>query len=418
MYGEIITIGNELTSGRTLDSNSYYAAGRLTASGLQVIRITCVGDDFKMVTRALKEALGSSRFVIVTGGLGPTDDDITNEIVAKALDRPLSLNKEMSEQLKRLSKARGLEMTPSVEKMALMPEGSKILKSRHFSCGFSLKEKDVCLYFLPGVSSQMRHLLDTSVLPDILSHYENLPLIGQRVLKTYGLGEPGITEAFKKLEGKTDEVVFGFYPHSPENHITMSVQSNDESEILNTLDRIEGEIRGVLGAYVFATDNDRMEDIAGRILDHRHLTISVAESCTGGLIGNRLTNVPGSSGYFKGGVIVYSNEAKEDLLNVRHDTLKTQGAVSDLTAREMAMGVRERLQTDLGLAVTGIAGPAGGTKEKPVGTVYIGLASGGQVFSGNYRFWGSREQIKANTSTMALDWIRRHLNEYPFLSGI
>ncbi|MDY6881339.1 MAG: CinA family nicotinamide mononucleotide deamidase-related protein [Thermodesulfobacteriota bacterium] len=418
MQGEIITIGNELTSGRTLDSNSHYAAGRLTSAGLHVIRMTCVGDDSDMVTCALKQALESSRFVIVTGGLGPTDDDMTNEIVAKALDRPLTLNQEMSELLKRLSKARGLEMTPSVEKMAWMPKGSKALRNKHFSCGFSLKEKDVHLYFLPGVSSQMRHLMDTSVLPDILSRHKNLPATGYRILKTYGLGEPAITEAFKKLQGKTGQVVFGFYPHGPENHITMSLKSKNEPEVLNTLDRIEAEIRSLLGAFIFAAGNEKIEDIAGKILSERHLTLSVAESCTGGLIGNRLTNVPGSSRYFKGGVIVYSNEAKENLLNVRSETLRSQGAVSDMTASEMAVGVRERLQTDLGLAATGIAGPTGGSKEKPLGTVYIGLASAKGVFSGHYRFWGSREQIKTHSSTMALDWIRRHLCGYPYLPGL
>ena len=418
MYGEIITIGNELSSGRTLDLNSWYAAGRLTASGLRVTRITSVGDDHRMVSDALKRAVGASRFVIVTGGLGSTDDDITNEIVAQALNRPLCLDQQMLEQIKDHARARKIKITSSLEKMAWMPEGSRMLNPEGTACGFSLIEKEVHLYFLPGVPDQMRYLMDKIVLPEILSRYKTLPIMRQRILKLYGLNEPGIAEIFKKIQGKTGNIVFGFYPRFPENHITISLRGQDEPTVTKELDRVEIEVRRLVGPYIFAAGDQNMEEVVGRLLLEKNLSISVAESCTGGLIGHRLTSVPGSSSYFHGGVVVYSNQSKVDLLRVDARTLETHGAVSERTVEEMARGVKDRIKTDLGLAVTGIAGPDGGTRQKPVGTVHVGLAARDKTFSREYRFWGNRGQVKLNSSMMALDWVRRYLNGNPFLPGI
>ena len=260
--------------------------------------------------------------------------------------------------------------------------------------------------------------MDKYVLPEILSLYKTLPVIRQRILKLYGLTEPHIAEIFKKVREKSGDVMFGFYPQFPENHITISLRDKDEPSVLKRLDEIEREIRRLLGAYVFAAGNQNMEGMVGKLLSENKLPISVAESCTGGLIGHRLTNVPGSSRYFHGGMLVYSNRLKVALLGVQPGTLERHGAVSDETVREMARGVREQNRTDLGLAVTGIAGPDGGTKEKPVGTVHVGLGTKDEVFTGKYRFWGNREQVKMNASMMALDYVRRYLNGDPFLPGI
>jgi len=213
-------------------------------------------------------------------------------------------------------------------------------------------------------------------------------------------------------------VVFRFYPKYPETHTTMSFRGPNEAAVTAPLDQAEREVTSLLGAYVFAAGDQEMEEVVGRLLADRKTTLSVAESCTGGLIGHRLTNVPGSSQYFQGGVVCYSNLSKVDILRVDPKTLETHGAVSAQTAEEMARGVRRCLTSDLGIAVTGIAGPDGGSEEKPVGTVVIGLASAGGTVSRRYRFWGRRKQIKLNTSSMALDWVRRHLNGDPFLPGV
>jgi len=418
MYGEIITIGDELISGRVVDLNAWYAAGRLTATGLRVIRVTTVGDDQESISKALQKALGESRFVIITGGLGSTRDDITNEIAASALNRPLCLDEEMYEQIRTYVSARGMKMSRAFEKMAWMPEDSKILCPKENVCGFSLVENKVRLYFLPGVPEQMRYLMDEVVIPDLLLHCTALPALKHKVLKLYGLNEPSIAERLRDLPEKSGNVILGFYPRFPENHITLSLRGEDEPSVTGEIDLMEREIRSRVGSFIFASGDQMMEGVVGEMLLRKKLTLSVAESCTGGLIGNLLTNVPGSSGYFLGGMIVYGNQAKMDLLRVSKETLDTHGAVSDPVAREMAAGVRRELKTDLGLSVTGIAGPDGGTAEKPVGTVYIGLASGDETFSGKYRFWGKREQNKLNSAMMALDWVRRVLHGDPFLPGL
>ena len=212
MHGEIITIGNELVSGRTVDLNAWYAAGRLTASGLKVTRITTVGDDPDRMSKALNEAISCSRFVIITGGLGSTEDDITCRTVADALNRPLCLDEKMFRQIKVYVKARGIELSPALEKMAWMPEGSRILNPDGNFCGFSLSEDRVRLYFLPGVPEQMRFLMDKFVIPEILSQYETLPVLRQRILKLYGINEPRIADTLKELlaekQGRGEVVLY------------------------------------------------------------------------------------------------------------------------------------------------------------------------------------------------------------------
>jgi nicotinamide-nucleotide amidase len=245
-----------------------------------------------------------------------------------------------------------------------------------------------------------------------------LPVERHRTLKIYGLTGPEIVKTLEDLSQKKQNVDLESHDHFPEIHITLGLRRDDEPSAMNLLDEVEREIRNLMGPCVFATGEQKMEDVLGEALGKRDLTISVAESCTGGLIGHLLTNVPGSSGYYLGGMITYSNESKTDLLGVSLDTLEIHGAVSDPTVQEMARGVRERLGSDIGLSVSGIAGPEGGTTEKPVGTVYIGLAANEKVLSGKYRFRGTREEIKLNTAMMALDWVRRYLYGDPFISGI
>jgi nicotinamide-nucleotide amidase len=419
MHGEIITIGNELVNGRTLDLNAWYAAGRLAACGLTVTRITTVGDHPERAVSLLRESLAHSRFVIVTGGLGSTEDDVTSEIVAEALNRPLQRDEEMYERIHGYVTRRGREMTPSLEKMAWVPEGSRMINPRGTACGFTMVENEVLLYFLPGVPDQMRYLMDRFVLPEILQREETLPVMRQRLLKLYGPSEPELAELMKGLSScEAEGALLGFYPHFPENHVTIAARGRDEPSVMAVLKRTEQEIRRLMGDCVFASGNDRMEDVVGRALSERGLTLATAESCTGGRIGDRITDVAGSSGYFMGGVVAYSNEVKQALLGVSGKTLQDHGAVSAETAREMAAGVKERFGAGIGLAVTGIAGPGGGSRQKPVGTVHIGLASDAEALSGRYRFWGGRDQVKAQTAMMALDWVRRMLYGYSFLPGV
>jgi len=418
MLTEIIIIGNELISGRKRDLNAWYASGCLLSHGLEVSEITTVGDNYGTLSSVLRAAVKRSNFIIVTGGLGPTEDDLTTEIASKALDRPLSLDQTVLDHIKENTKRLGLSWSPSLEKLAWLPRGARILDPKGEMCGFSLSEGDSILYFLPGVPEQMRELMNRFVIPDILQRYTPANIPQHRIFKIYGLSESYIAETFKNLSDELKRVRYGFYPSFPENHITITVQGKKHEEIEREFNRAEEKIRNLLGPYIFASDDKSMEAIVGGLLKERSLTISVAESCTGGLLGHRITSISGSSLYFERGLIVYSNRSKVEMLGVKQKTIDSYGAVSDQTVREMAEGIKKTAKTDMGLAVTGIAGPLGGTEDKPVGTVFIGLSVDGEIFSGQYRFSGERDKVKLNTSEMALDWVRRYLNGYPFIPGI
>jgi len=418
MQTEIIIIGNELISGRKRDLNAWHASGCLLSHGLEVSEITTVGDNYDTLSSVLRAAVERSHFIIVTGGLGPTEDDLTTEIVSKALGRPLFLDQTVLDHIKENAEKSGLNWSPSLEKLARLPRGAKILDPKGEMCGFSLSEGDSLLYFLPGVPEQMRELMRGFVVPDILRRYRPANIPRHRTLKVYGLSESHIAETFKDLSDELKGVMFGFYPSFPENHITITVRGKNEVEVERESRRAEEKIRKLLGPYIFASDDETMEAIVGESLMERKMTLSVAESCTGGLIGHRLTSISGSSLYFERGVIVYSNRSKVEMLGVKQQTIDSYGAVSDETVREMAEGIRKIAKTDMGLAVTGIAGPLGGTEDKPVGTVFIGFSVDGKVFSGQYRFSGERDKIKLNTSEMALDWVRRYLNGHSFIPGV
>ena len=418
MLTEIIIIGNELISGRTRDLNGWYASGCLLSCGLEVSGITTVGDNYDTLSSVLRAAVKRSHFIIVTGGLGPTEDDLTTRIVSRALDRPLFLDQAVLDHLKGKTKKLGLRWSPSLENLAWLPRGAKMLDPEGEVCGFSLSEGDSLLYFLPGVPEQTREMMNRFVIPDILQRYRPATVPRHRVLKVYGLIESYIADVFKGLSDELTDVMFGFYPSFPENHITITVRGKKDEDIERELDRTEQKIRGLLGPYIFASDDKTMEAIVGDLLKERNMTISVAESCTGGLIGHRLTSIPGSSLYFERGIIVYSNRSKVEMLGVNKQTIDSYGAVSDQTVREMAQGIKKTAKTDMGLAVTGIAGPSGGAEDKPVGTVFIGLSVDGKILSGQYRFSGERDKVKLTTSEMALDWVRRYLNGHPFIPGI
>ncbi|NVM26255.1 MAG: CinA family nicotinamide mononucleotide deamidase-related protein [Desulfobacterales bacterium] len=418
MLTEIIIIGNELISGRTRDLNGWYASGCLLSCGLEVSGITTVGDNYDTLSSVLGAAVKRSHFIIVTGGLGPTEDDLTTKIVSRVLDRPLFLDQAVLDHLKDKTKEIDMRWSPSLENLAWLPRGAKILDPKGEMCGFSLSEGDSLLYFLPGVPEQMREMMNRFVIPDILRRYTPATVPRHRILKVYGLSESYIADVFKGLSAELAGVMFGFYPAFPENHITITVRGKKDEETERELDRTEERVRGLLGPYVFASDEKTMEAVVGDLLKERKMTISLAESCTGGLIGHRLTSIPGSSLYFERGIIVYSNKSKIEMLGVKKQTIDTYGSVSDQAVREMAEGIKEIAKTDMGLAVTGIAGPSGGTEEKPVGTVFIGLSVDGKILSGKYCFSGQRDKVKLTTSEMALDWVRRYLDGHPFIPGI
>ena len=407
MHGEIICVGDELISGRVAEGNSGYAASRLWPLGLGPARISLVGDAPPAIVELLGRALGRCDYLIVCGGLGTTEDDLTAQAAAEALGLPLIEHSDKIADLRALLEGRGRELTPEVRRMALMPQGAWPLDRR--SAGFGLvSAQGQPLYFLPGVPLEFRRIVDARVVPELAAHFAAGAALSLS-LRTYGLPE---SEVGRRLAGLSDErqgLGLGFYPVFPEVQVLITARAVDQAAAQAALAPLEAEVRARLEGHVIARGPETLEQVVGRLLSQARLTLTLAEACTGGLIGHRITQVPGSSGFFERGLVVYSNRAKQELLGVNPDTLAGHGAVSAECAAEMALGARLNGGSDLGLAVTGIAGPEGGSADKPVGTVHFGLSDVRRTQTQVRRFHGDRHMIKAQAAETALDWLRRHL---------
>jgi len=408
MIGEIIAIGNELTSGRIANTTSAFAARQLFASGHEIYAMHTIGDTPALIGEALKRAIKRVDFVIVTGGLGSTTDDLTNEAVAAALDRPPTLNEAILEKIR--SRLQGSDSRQSpLEKLAWLPEGAEVLNAEERMAGYLLVHDATPIFFLPGVPNQARKLLVDYVLPRIASWSKgNRNHVRLRLYRTVGLPEYEINQRLAGLE-QEEHVHIGYYPVGTEVHVSLTILGSNDSESDQLFRNGDLRIREALGDYIYGTDRETLAQVVGNLLREKRLYLSVAESCTGGLIGSRITRVPGSSNWFAGGVIAYSNQLKEVLLNVDHELLRNYGAVSGPVARAMAARLADRVGTKISLSVTGIAGPDGGTEDKPVGTVYIGFFFNNQVQDTLYHFSGTRKQIQEITTQTALDTVRRAL---------
>jgi len=417
MQGEIITTGTELVTGRVGDFNGRYAARRLHEVGLTVLCITMLGDQAPLFQEVLQQGLGRSRFIIITGGLGPTEADITVAAAAQALGLKLYQDEGLLARIRRCLEEQQIPWEERYAKLAVIPEGSLVLDPGGSACGFALKHRDVRLFFLPGVPREMRQLFDAFVLPSLVEWAGGGHCVAQRTLRLFGISETQLQQVVSHLPEFHQGVSVGFYPNFPENHLTLTVRGQDCGALEATLDRLAAALAREVGEVLLGPIDAPQEELVGRLLKQQGLTLAVAESCTGGLIGHRVTNVPGASDYFLGGVVSYSNEAKMDLLRVPADVLAESGAVSAEAARAMARGVREVFGAAVGLSATGIAGPSGGSPEKPVGTVYFALATplGEEVW--HYLFRGNREEIKILAAQTALDRLRRVLKHDTRLSG-
>jgi nicotinamide-nucleotide amidase len=409
MLGEIILTGNEIMTGQVADVNAYYAGRRLHESGLAVQCITVLGDGAPLFGEVLHRALGRSRFVIITGGLGPTDDDMTVAQAASVLNLKLVQDEAMLARMRRRLAERGFPWEPQYGKMALIPAGATILDTGRSACGFSLKYQDVWLFFLPGVPGEMRHLFESAVLPVLTAMAGHTGHLEQRCLRLFGKMELEVQQAVHRLQTDLEGIDIGFYPNFPEIHLSLTARGPDQARLIEKLDGFVAALSREVGEVLLGVDGAPLEEVVGRLLRDKGQTLAVAESCSGGLICHRLTNISGSSDYFQGGVVTYSNQAKMDLLRVSADTLEKQGAVSSDTAAAMAQGVRQLFHADFGLAVTGIAGPTGGTPTKPVGLVFMGLADKDGVETREHHFPGDRHMVKTLTAENALDWLRRRL---------
>ncbi|HOJ51862.1 MAG TPA: competence/damage-inducible protein A [Syntrophales bacterium] len=406
----VLTIGNELISGRIADTNTSTIARLTWQMNWPLVVSLCVGDDDDMISRALSFALSHAQAVVVTGGLGPTSDDITTAAIAKALNLSLYTDEEVLGGLRDLFQKYNLTWTENNAKQAVFPVGAEILPNPIGTApGFALRYQDRHIFVIPGVPREAERMMRDQVIPRLLTYTgEEKAFPWSRTLKTFGLSEAAVDEALKDIDFRSMGISIGFYPHFPENHIVISTVG-EKDEAKERLAQGEREITARLGRYIFAYDGETLEGNIGALLRKLGLTIAVAESCTGGLITDRLTDIPGSSDYVERGFVTYSNRAKTELLGVSPETIKRFGAVSEETAREMAQGARNKAQTHLGLAVTGIAGPTGGSEEKPVGTVFIAISDDKGTSCRRHQFRWERRRNKIITATTALFTLLNHL---------
>ena len=409
MRVELITIGNELTSGEIVDTNAAFMAGALSEAGLEVVFITTTGDESFRIEDSLHRARERAEAVIVSGGLGPTKDDITAGSAARALGLPLVLHKGILEDLKKRFAQRGVEMPVSNEKQAFFPQQAEIIPNPlGTACGFLVRQPGKIFIFLPGVPRELEYLMRENVIPLLQKERKEKVWVSSRTLKVFGFTESAIADLLKDVKPQDFLAALAYLPRYPENHVKITVRGKSSQEVEGNLRNLELLIREKLQGRVIAADRETQEAIVGRLLRDHQANLAVAESCTGGLVAYRLTRIPGSSDYFDRSAVVYSNTAKVQMLGVPESLIHSVGAVSAEVAEKMAEGVRGISQATLGLAITGIAGPAGGSGEKPVGTVFIALASPRGTVSKRYQFMGDRDQIQTISAYTAIDWVRRY----------
>jgi len=401
----IVSTGDELTTGRIVDSNASWIADKLFEIGVDVTCVLTVGDWPDRLEWAWRQALERADVVISTGGIGPTADDLTSETVARVTGVPLELHAPSADRMRRFFAAAGREMPENNLKQAFMPAGAFIVENQLGTApGYRLRSGDAWLVVLPGVPREMKPMMEESVLPWMRSERGG-DVYAARVFQTFGITESGLDELVSGLVDASEARV-SFRASFPEVSLRLVVKGAPD-DAGRRLDVLAVRVRERLGPYCYGEGAVTMEEAAGHALVARGLTVAAAESCTGGLVGNRLTNVPGSSRWVRGGVVAYGNDVKTTLLGVPAEVLEAHGAVSVETAAAMASGARTRLGADVAVATTGIAGPDGGTSEKPVGTVCIGLATASEVRTSRYQLWGTRDWVKLLTSQIALDWVRR-----------
>jgi nicotinamide-nucleotide amidase len=407
----ILTIGNELTSGRTQDTNSSLLARVFSTQGWQVTLMMSVGDEDRLIKQALGYILAQSDAAVVTGGLGPTADDITTAAIAKAFGLELYRDEAVLRHIRGIFEKYRLNWTENNAKQADFPAGAEVIPNPGgTAAGFAIKQKGKLIAVIPGVPREVERMLPEGVLPILRREFpEAAQHVAVKTIKTFGLSEAAVDKALADMEPARLGVSIGFYPNFPENHIVLTARDANETEALSRIVAAREGVISRLKKHIFAYDSETLEGIVAKNLTERHLTLAVAESCTGGLVTDRLTDIPGSSAFLERSVVTYSNTAKTVLLGVPADMLADYGAVSEQTARRMAEGVRTLAGTDLGLAITGIAGPAGGTDQKPVGTVYIALADGQETLCRHHAFRWDRRRNKIISSQAALLMLKRYL---------
>jgi nicotinamide-nucleotide amidase len=412
----ILSTGDEITSGKIVDTNANYLADKLHEIGVDLVAVITVGDVAERLEWAWRTAIDLADVVISTGGIGPTADDLTTETIARLAGRKLFRHQESVDHMRRLFASANRPMPENNLKQADFPEGAEIISNPLGTApGFHLPvivgDRVSHLIVMPGVPREMKPMMENWVIPWIKQNRGTDKVFAVRIFQTFGISESGLDQAVAGLIDPQEARV-AFRASFPQISLRITVEGAPE-EAERKLEALCQRVREKISNFVFAEGDVSMEEVVAHLMSERKLKLAVAESCTGGLIGHRLTNVPGSSKFFVGDLVTYSNELKMGVLGVSADTLKQFGAVSEECVREMAAGARKRTGADVGIATSGVAGPDGGTPERPVGTVCVALDSDSARASRRYQLRGTRDWVKLLTSQIALDWLRRFALELP-----
>lgn len=412
MRAEIITIGDELLRGFVVDTNAAYIGKKLLEVGIKPFWVTTVGDDQNTLLQAFTLAAQRVELVFVTGGLGPTHDDVTKKVACKFFDSELVFNQLVFKKIVELFQQRGVEMPAINEEQAWIPKKAQLILNEVGTAPGFIFNKDGCYFFImPGVPQEMKAMMEGAVIPFLINHkLTQNQTIQYQILRTTGIMESQLYEKLSvDLANIENLVELAFVPTVRGVDLRLTAIGKSAKECRRRIASAESLIRRKVDDYIYGVNEETLEQKVAELLFANKQTIAVAESCTGGLISNMLTNISGSSHYFERGIVAYSNQAKVDILGVSIETLRKFGAVSSETAGEMAEGVRRLARTNFGLSTTGIAGPTGGTPQKPVGLVYIGLANGSTTIVEKYQFHHDRLRNKQRTAYAALNLLRRRL---------
>ena len=409
LTAEIIAIGSELLTPDRTDTNSLWLTEKLNGVGIEVKLKTIVGDDDARLDETIRDALRRSRVVVTTGGLGPTEDDITRKIAARSMGRRLMLNEKVLDDIRAKFVRLGRSMPEINARQAMVIEGAEVLDNPNGTApGMYLEHEGRAVVLLPGPPREMRPMFEMLALPKLAAKAGDVR-VARRVMRVAGMGESAVDERIAPVYTQYTNPQTTILFNKSEIEIQLTAQAKTEKDAELLLDGLAGQIEERLGDAIFAFRGEKMEEVVGLRLAVGGFTLAVAESCTGGLVAERLTEVAGSSAYFTEGVVAYANEAKVRLLGVPSDLIAEYGAVSAEVAEAMAEGVRLRAGTDFGLSVTGIAGPGGGSEGKPVGLVYIALSDAAHTEHRKLMLPGDRQLIRSRASQAALDLVRRRL---------
>ena len=411
MRAYLISIGDELLFGQTINTNVAFIGNLISEINISLIKSTVIGDDTKAILDELELASARADLIICTGGLGPTRDDITGNAFVQYFKTELVYNAEVVEDIKSMLKRRGRELNSTHEDQALVPKIAVVIRNENGTAPGYWIEKDNRIFIaMPGVPYEMKAMMTNHVIPKLIDRNVNTKEFLKKVtLQTTGLPESVLAERLGDIDELLDGAQLAFLPNQYGVRLRVTVNSDDEEKANNHLLEIEQKIRNKIGRFIYGRGDENLEEVVGRLLKERVLRISVAESCTGGGLADRITNINGSSSYFERGVVTYSNAAKVELLNVDEDVMIEKGAVSQEVAMQMAEGIKATSGVDIGISLTGIMGPTGGVADKPVGTVFIGYCDDKVCTAKRFQFGEDRILNKNRATQAALEMVRRSL---------